>query len=215
MSRDAVCLAARRLVNLSWGDPKTRAEYSRLLAPWDSPERAEQMASCQSSCALTVMAALLIAEVDGLVRGWRSRLACDPLREPRWQQYDSLPYLEALAQQRGLHRRCSQETPEIHAGTYWRIGGGPALGGEAHVGLAVSEPDGDGWFETVEGGQLDPRSTRKGAEACTAIALKRRRLEGGPGRWLIGSRVLVYTCDAGALPTTSSGMPWATIGVQP
>lgn len=217
MSRDAVCLAARRLAGLSWGDPATRREYSRLLAPWDSPERAEQMASCQSSCALTVMAALLIAEVDGLVRGWRSRLACDPLREPRWGQYDSLPYLEALAQQRGLHRRSSQEPPVMAPGTYWRIGGAPALGGEAHVGLVVSEPDAEGWVDTVEGGQVDDLNPRTGAEKCTAILAKRRRLVGGPGHWHFegDDRALIYTCDAGALPTTSSGMPWDTIGVEP
>ena len=61
MSADAIGLAAHRLVDLSWGDPAKRVEYSRLLAPWDSEERAVQMASEQSSCALTVAAILLIA----------------------------------------------------------------------------------------------------------------------------------------------------------
>lgn len=215
MSRDAICVAARRLAGLSWGDPKTRAEYSRLLAPWDSPERAEQMASCQSSCALTVMAALLIAEVDGLVRGWRSRLACDPLREPRWGQYDSITYLEHLALQRGLHRPAGRERPELWPGTYWRIGGSAELGGEAHVGLVVGPPDADGWFPTIEGGQLDIKNPRPSPKNCTSIERKRRRLEGGPGRWTLGGRVLGYTCDAGALPTCGSGMPWELIGVEP
>lgn len=96
MSKDAVCLGMRRLSGLSWGNPATRTEYSRLLAPWDQPDVAVQMASAQSSCALAICAALLIAEVDGLVRAWRGKVACDPLRERRQGRYDALMYLEQL-----------------------------------------------------------------------------------------------------------------------
>ena len=42
--------------------------------------------------------------VDGLVRGFRSKPACDPLREPRVRRYDAVIYLGVLADQTGTRR---------------------------------------------------------------------------------------------------------------
>jgi len=214
MSADAICVAARRMVGLSWGDPATRREYSRLLAPWDSEERAVAMASEQSSCALTVAAVLLISEVDGMVRGWRGKVACDPLREPRWGHYDAVAYLEQLARQRGAYRGAGKEPPALYPGVWWRVGGAR---GDEHVGLVVEGPDADGWVLCVEGGKMDPKNPKPGAKGCTRIAFERRKVTGGPGRWILADRPLGYTADAGGLPTVPSGdgMPWSAIGVRP
>jgi hypothetical protein len=213
MSADAVGLAAHRLVGLSWGDPATRREYSRLLAPWDSEERAVDMASAQSSCALAVMAALLIAEVDGMVRGWRGQIACDPLREPRWQRYDSVPYLEQLARQRGVYRGAGKDRPDLRPGTWWTVGSGK---GDEHVEIVVGVEGDD--LICVGGGKVDPLNPRSGSKGCTRIALSRQRLTGGPGRWILSGRPLLYTADATSLPCLTGerrGMPWETIGVKP
>lgn len=215
MSQDAIVLGMERLAGLSWGDPETRVEMRRLLAPWDTDAHAEEMASAQSNCAIAVCAALLIAEVDGLVRAWRGKPQCDPLRELRTGHYDAIMYLEHLALQRGIHRPAGRERPVLGPATWFRIGGSPELGGQAHVGMCVGEPDADGWAPTVEGGQEDPLNPRKGAEKCTAIRRKRRRITGGPGRWTIDGRVIAYTADAGTLPTCADGMPWARIGIEP
>ena len=214
MSTDAVILAFDRLAGLSWGDPETREAYSRLLAPWDAPEVASQMASAQSGCAVALCAALLIAEVDGLVRGWRGRPACDPLREPRRGHYDAIMYLEHLARQRGLHQAGTwPEATPIGPGWIVQIGGDGS--GEAHVLLATSAPDAEGLFASIEGGQLDPRSPNKGAAACTAITRRVRHLTGGAGRWAVDRRRVRWAADAGALPCCGEGMPWARIGVSP
>jgi hypothetical protein len=216
VSADAIGLAAHRLVGLSWGDEATRRDYSRLLAPWDSEERAVLMAGEQSSCALVVAAVLLIAEVDGMVRGWRGKVACDPLREPRWQRYDSVAYLEQLARQRGVYRGAGRDLPDLRPGVWWRVGG---QRGDEHVGLVVEGPDREGWLTCVEGGQQDPLNPRPGSKGCTRIALKRRKVTGSPGRWILADRPLGYTADATNLPCLTSGekkgMPWATIGVKP
>jgi hypothetical protein len=203
MSADAVVLAMGRLAGLSWGNPRTRPEYARLLAPWDPPHVALEMASGQSSCALAICAALLIAEVDGLVLRWRGKPQCDPLREPRAGRYDAIMYIEQLARQRGLHRPMGQERPDLRPGVWYLIDG------PAHVEMVV----GDG--EVIAGGQGDALNPRKGPANCTAIARKRRTLGGGPAAWTVDGRPLVYTCDAGALPTCGEGMPWAQIGVSP
>ena len=212
MSADAIWVAARRLVGLSWGDPATRREYSRLLAPWDSEERAEAMAGEQSSCALTVAAALLIAEVDGMVRGWRNLPACDPLRSPRWQRYDGVSYLEQLARQRGVYRGAGKSRPDLYPGVWWTVSSGR---GDEHVGLVVEWPDAQGRVLCVEGGKLDPLNPHSGARACTRIAFERREVTQASGRWMMAGRPLLYTADAGALPTVGEGMPWSTIGVAP
>ncbi len=214
MSADAVCVAARRLVGLSWGDPATRREYSRLLAPWDTEEHAVAMAGEQSSCALTVAAVLLIAEVDGMVRGWRGKVASDPLREPRWQRYDGVSYLEQLARQRGVYRGAGREPPALYPGVWWTVSSGR---GDEHVGLVVGV-DGDGdEIECVEGGKMDPLNPRPGSKGCTRIALGRHRLTQASGRWILSGRPILYTADAGGLPTVPSGdgMPWSALGVRP
>lgn len=214
MSADAVCLAAHRLVGLSWGEPSTRREYSRLLAPWDPEPVAVQMAGEQSSCALAICAALLIAEVDGAVRGWRGQAAIDPLRAPRAGRYDSLPYLEQLARQRGLYTRVGEGAPDLRPGVWWLVDG--ARQGDEHVGLVVAGPDKNGWVTCVEGGQLDPLSPHQGAKACTRVAIRRHRPERQGGRWILSGRPLIYTADAGALATLDGqGMPWERIGVTP
>ncbi len=214
MSADAIGLAAHRLVGLSWGDEATRRDYSRLLAPWDSEERAVLMASEQSSCALVVAAILLIAEVDGLVRGWRGKIACDPLREPRWQRYDSVAYLEQLARQRGVYKGAGKERPDLRPGTWWTVGSGK---GDEHVEIVV-EVDGED-IVCVGGGKLDPLNPRPGAKGCTRIALGRHRLTQAHGRWVLAGRPLLYTADATELPCLQvgerKGMPWAAIGVKP
>jgi hypothetical protein len=224
MSTEAVLLAAHRLIDpypngLSWGNPATRHDMSRMLAPWDSAARAEAMASEQSNCALAVAAALLIAEVDGTVPAWRGRKSIDPLREPRWGHYDSPAYLEQLAIARGLRRVCGQDPPDLRPGVYWRVGGGAALGGEAHVGMVLEGPDADGRIVCLEGGKRDQLNPRPGSKGCTRIERTVQRLSGRPGRWILAGRVLGYTADAGAMPCVASGerkgMPWKAIGVEP
>jgi hypothetical protein len=214
MSADSIGLAAHRLVGLSWGDLATRVEYSRLLAPWDSEERAVLMASEQSSCALAVMAILLIAEVDGMVRGWRGKVACDPLREPRWQRYDSVSYLEQLARQRGVYRGAGKGRPDLRPGTWWTVSSGR---GDEHVEMVV-ELDGEDVI-CVGGGRLDPLNPRPGAKGCTRIALGRHRPTRANGRWMLSGRPLLYTADATNLLCLQAGekkgMPWAAIGVKP
>jgi hypothetical protein len=209
MSTQAILLAMNRLAGLSWGDPATRVEMSRLLAPWDPESVAVDMASGQSNCALSICAGLLIAEVDGLVRSWRGKPQCDPLREPRQGHYDAIMYLEELAAQRGLRQRVGLERPDLRPGVWYLIDH------PAHVEMVVSDVDEDGSYDVIAGGQTDPKNPRTGAAKCTAIARKRRRLGGGPGRWAVDGRTLLYTCDAGALPTCGEGMPWAQIGVTP
>lgn len=216
MSTDAVVIAALRLKGLSWGDPATRREYARLLAPWDAEPVAVALAGEQSSCALTVMAALLIAEVDGTVERMGTRRGrVDPLRVPRAGHYDSLPYLEQLAIERGARVAVGRDAPDLRPGVWF----GNGEGGGAHVGLVVEGPDPDGWITTVEGGQVDPLNPKPSPKNCTRIAIKRQRLAGSPGRWLLGGKVLRYTCDAGALPCVQTGerkgMPWELIGVKP
>lgn len=209
MSTDAILLAADRVCGPKgrrWSDPAQRDEYSLLLAPWDSPERAVQMAAAQSSCALAICAELLIAEVDGLVRGWRGKPACDPLREPRWERYDAIMYLETLALQRGLHRT---GRPELRPGIIVQIGG-DGLGGPAHV-LLVTGNEG----QAIEGGAIDPGNPRPPPENCTAIRRTTRAIEGAGKRWTMGGRVVRWWCDAGALPTCGEGMPWERIGLKP
>lgn len=210
MSADSICLGMRRLCDLSWGDAHTRTEYSRLLAPWDDRDVAIQMASGQSSCALAICAALLIAEVDGLVRAWRQKPACDPLREGRRGRYDAIMYLEHLAHQRGVHRRPGGEAPRLGPATM------VAVDGPAHVLLVVGGGDSEGRYETIEGGQSDPLNPRVGAENCTAIRRRQRRLDGGPGHWSLDGRKILYTADLSDLPTLpGEGMPWSQIGVSP
>ena len=87
-----------------------------MLAPWDTEAHQEEMACAQSCCAIAICAALLIAEVDGLVRGWRGKIACDPLREPRTGRYDAIMFLEHLSRQRGLFASASGRCPpEVRA----------------------------------------------------------------------------------------------------
>ena len=199
--------AARSLAGLSWSNPGTRDEYSRRLAPHDPLERAEQMASAQSSCALTCCAALFECGVDGLVRSWRGKLACDPLREPRWKQYDGLMFLEQLARQRSAHRPVGTDRPDIFAGSWVLIGGGAAQGGAAHI-VCVVDVEHDGTLVTVEGGKFDPGNPRSGAEACTRIAADRRELyQQADGSWWMRDagttrpgRRCIYWCWAGDLP---------------
>lgn len=214
MSADSIGLAAHRLVGLSWGDLATRVEYSRLLAPWDSEERAVLMAGEQSSCALAVMAMLLIGEVDGMVRGWRGKVACDPLREPRWQKYDSVAYLEQLARQRGVYRGAGKERPDLRPGTWWTVSSGR---GDEHVEMVV-ELDGEDVI-CVGGGKQDPLNPRPGSKGCTRIALGRHRPTRASGRWVLAGRPLLYTADATELPCLTSGerkgMPWSLIEVKP
>lgn len=207
MSTDAVVLAANRLAGLSWGDRERRREYSLLLAPWDGEERAILMAGTQSSCALALMAAFLIAEIDGTVRRWRGKEICDPLREPRWGHYDSLPYLEHLAIQRGIRKKPNDTTPEFRPGVWF------CIGGEPHVGIVVSARDG-GW-ETIEGGQPDPFNRRPSPQNCTRILRKVRRLSRRDRRWFVGERPLLYYADAGLLPCANSGMPWSKLWITP
>lgn len=209
MSTEAVVLAACRLDGLSWGDPSTRTEMSRLLAPWDTPAIAEDMASGQSNCALAICGELLIAEVDGRVRSWRGKAECDPLREPRHERYDAIMYLETLAIQRGLRRAVGKDKPDIRPGVWYLISG------PAHVEMAVSDVDAEGRYWVVKGGSPDALNPRTGAANCTAIVRAQRHLGGGPGRWTVDGRPLVYTADAGALPTCGRGMPWESIGVTP
>lgn len=209
MSTDAVILAFDSLVGLSYGDPETRERYSRLLAPWDDPAVAGQMASGQSSCAIALCAALLIAEVDGLVRGWRGRPACDPLREPRKGRYDAIMFLEHLARQRGLFASASgRDPPEVRAGVVLQIEG------PEHVLMATGAPDAEGNFPSAEGGQSDPLNPRTGAKNCTAIRRRVRHLGGGPGCWTVDGRRVRYSFDAGALKTCGEGMPWDRLGFR-
>lgn len=213
MSSDAIVLAFDSLVGLSYGDPATRERYSRTLAPWDPPGVADQMASGQSGCAVALCAALLIAEVDGLVKGWRGKLACDPLREPRQGHYDAIMYLETLALQRGLHQAGTwPDRPPFGPGWIVQIGGDGS--GPEHVLLATSAPDENGQFTSVEGGQLDKLSKNKGAAACTAIARRVRRVGGGGGKWSVEGRRVRWAADAGALPCCGEGMPWERLGFR-
>lgn len=213
MSTDAVILAFDSLVGLSYGDPETREHYSLLLAPWDPPEVAGQMASGQSSCALALCAALLIAEVDGMVRGWRGRPACDPLREPRRGHYDAIMFLETLALQRGLHQAGTwRDSPPIGPGWIVQIGGDGS--GPEHVLLATGAPDAAGRFPSVEGGKLDHLSKNTGAAACTAITRDVRTLGGGAGKWNVNGRRVRWAADAGALPCCGEGMPWHLLGFR-
>lgn len=133
------------------------------------------MACAQSCCAIAICAALLIAEVDGLVRGWRGKIACDPLREPRTGCYDAIMFLEHLARQRGLFASASgRDPPEVRAGVVLQIEG------PEHVLMATGAPDAEGNFTTAEGGQSDPlnpapapRTARRSGAACASWAAAR------------------------------------------
>lgn len=207
----AFCDALATLAGKSWGDPSTREELAHRLAPWDSPERAEEMLSAQSNCAIVVCAGLLEAGVDGLIRAWRGKLACDPLRESRWRQYDAIMYLQELARQRGAWQTPQLgQRPEIRAGSFALIGG-PNGGGASHiVGVVGVRPDGT--IDTVEGGKFDARNPRKSPENCTAVERDRRRIYEVPGgSWWMGDaeppkagRRIVGWCWVGALPAVSS-----------
>jgi hypothetical protein len=203
VSTDAVVLAMDALVGLSWGDPATRARYRSILAPWDTEAHREEMACAQSSCAVAICAALLIAEVDGIVRGWRGQIACDPLRAPRSGHYDAIMYLEHLSRQRGLYAAAAgREPPDVRAGVVLQVEG------PDHVLMATNSPDAEGNFTTAEGGQSDPLNPRTGAQNCTAIRRRVRQLGGGPGAWSVDGRRVRWAADAGALPCCREGMPW-------
>ena len=209
MSTDAVVLAMESLVGLSWGDPETRERFRAVLAPWDTEAHREEMACAQSCCAIAICAALLIAEVDGLVRGWRGKIACDPLREPRTGCYDAIMFLEHLARQRGLFASASgRDPPEVRAGVVLQIEG------PEHVLMATGAPDAEGNFPSAEGGQSDPLNPRTGAKNCTAIRRRVRHLGGGPGCWTVDGRRVRYSFDAGALPCCGEGMPWERLGFR-
>jgi len=199
--------AARGLAGLSWGNPATRAEMARRLAPKDRPDDALAMSAAQSNCAIACCAALYETGIDGLVRGFRGKPVCDPLREPRVRRYDAVIYLGVLADQTGT-KRAPCAGADLLPGSWLLIGGGEAEGGPAHVVMVVGVRD-DGTLDTVEGGKLDPGNPRTGAEGCTAIKADRREVVAGPGgSWWVqdvggGSRRrrLIYWCWVGDLPT--------------
>lgn len=219
MSADACVLAFEAMANLSWGDPATRPTLVARLFPYDLPVHAEDMAGAQSNCATAACAALRIAEVDGFVRGWRKRAACDPLREPYAGHYDAIGYLGTLGQQRGCLRPLRPGArPPIEAGDVLLIGGDDGLpreqwtrGGAAHV-LMVVGVDADGTLRTVEGGQADPGNPKPSPRNCTAIRRRTREVVERPGRgfWLrdAGStgegRRIAWVLAAGDLPCVPS-----------
>jgi hypothetical protein len=141
-------------------------------------------------------------------------VACDPLRESRWQRYDSVAYLEQLARQRGVYKGAGKERPDLRPGTWWTVGSGK---GDEHVEMVVEIAGED--VICVGGGKLAPRYPRPGAKGCTRVALGRHLLTQAHGRWILSGRPLIYTADATELPCLQvgerKGMPWATIGVKP
>lgn len=208
----AFCDALATLAGKSWGDPSTREELARRLAPHDPPDRAEQMLSAQSNCAIVTCAALFEAGIDGMVRAWRGKIACDPLREPRWQRYDAIMYAQHLARQRGAWRTPQLgQRPELPAGSFALIGGGPEHGGAAHM-LNVVDALDDGTLSTIEGGKFDAGNPRKSPENCTAVEVDHRRIYEQPGgSWWIGDaspqkpgRRLIGWCWVGDLPGVAS-----------
>jgi|GEM_PF-5760706 len=198
--------AARSLAGLSWGNPATRAEMAQRLAPKDRPDDALAMSGAQSNCAIATCAALYETGVDGLVRGFRGKPACDPLREPRVRRYDAVIYLGVLADQTGT-RRAPCAGAEMLPGSWALIGGSDADGGPAHVVMVTGVRE-DGTLDTVEGGKLDPGNPRPGAEGCTAIKTDHREIVPGKGGtwWLRDAggggrtRRVIYWCWVGDLP---------------
>lgn len=201
--------AARSLAGLSWGNPATRAEMAQRLAPKDRPDDALAMSSAQSNCAIACCAALYETGVDGLVRGFRGKPACDPLREPRVRQYDAVIYLGVLADQTGT-RRAPCAGAEMLAGSWVLIGGSVANGGGAHVVMVTGVRD-DGTLDTVEGGKVDPGNPRTGAENCTAILADHREIyrQSDGSYWMRDAgttrpgRRVVYWCWVGDLPVVA------------
>lgn len=199
------------LAGMAWGKPSTRAELARRLAPYDSLERAEQMLSAQSNCAIVGCAGLLEAGVDGTVTGWRGKPVCDPLREPRWGHYDAIMFVQHLARQRGAWQTPQLgQRPEIPPGSLVLIGG-PDGGGASHI-VCVTGVRDDGTFDAVEGGKLDAGNPRKSPENCTAVEHDHRRVYEMPGgSWWMGDasppkpgRRIVGWCWVGALPGVST-----------
>lgn len=203
----AFCDAARSLAGLSWGNPATRAQMAQRLAPKDRPDDALAMSAAQSNCAIATCAALYETGIDGLVRGFRGKPACDPLREPRVRRYDAVIYLGVLADQTGT-KRAPCAGADLLPGSWVLIGGGPAYGGGAHV-VMVTGVRPDGSLDTVEGGKLDPGNPRTGAEKCTAILTDHREVyrERDGSFWMRDAgttrpgRRVIYWCWTGDLPT--------------
>lgn len=207
LTADVFCDAARSLAGLSWGNPAKRAEMAQRLAPKDRPDDALAMSAAQSNCAIATCAALYETGIDGLVRGFRGKPACDPLREPRVSRYDAVIYLGVLADQTGT-RRAPCAGAEMLPGSWVLIGGGPAYGGGAHVVMVVGVRA-DGTLDTVEGGKIDPGNPRTGAEKCTAILTDHREVyrERDGSFWMRDAgttrpgRRVIYWCWTGDLPT--------------
>lgn len=203
----AFCDAARSLAGLSWGNPAKRAEMAQRLAPKDRPDDALAMSGGQSNCAIATCAALYETGIDGLVRGFRGKPVCDPLREPRVRQYDGVIYLGVLADQTGT-RRAPCAGADLLPGSWVLIGGGPAYGGGAHIVMVVGVRA-DGTLDTVEGGKLDPGNPRTGAEKCTSIETDYREVyrERDGSFWMRDAgttrpgRRVIYWCWVGDLPT--------------
>lgn len=204
--------AIRTYAGLSWGNPATREELARRLAPHDTLDRALQMAGAQSNCALVCAGALYEAGVDGLVRALNTRggRTCDPLREPRWGHYDGVSYLETLALQRSARCRPDGQRPAILPGSWVLIGGSAEAGGTAHM-VCVVDVRPDGTLDTVEGGKSDPGNPHSGAENCTAVAADHRELYQQAESWWLrdaGStgrgRRVGYWCWVGDLPLVAT-----------
>jgi hypothetical protein len=180
----------RAAVGKSWGNLDTRDDLVHLLFPDDTQANADDMAGSQSNCGTSAMGNLRLLGVDGTVTHFRGKASCDPLAEAYAGHYDAIQYLITLGQQHGIWQvPVNGETPAVEPGCILQIGGSAATGGAAHI-LAITDTsiiDGQGQgFETVEGGQLDPKNPKPSPKNCTLIALRQRSIyeRPGDGWWL-------------------------------
>lgn len=163
--------AAETAADLSYGDPKKRADYLAWLYPGDTPAHAAEMGASQYGCLLHARACLRACGLEGEV-SYHGKTV-DLLRcayAPLIGQIG--PMLLTLARTRGWLQSNSDDLHDIRPADIVIVGEGTTTHG-----LVVVATDG-ATIHSIDGGQTDPRNGGRG----TAIRRCQRTIGTRAGR---------------------------------